>query len=426
MEKLLRTNAWKPNASDPTPAGSETLTAYRTVHGIVIARGKVGGKPVAFVSARTTYGHEGDSAIGFSRLNDPGFVHDAQSFRRATDGISFAFNWGYIDSKDIAYQLSGAYPQRAKGVSPDFPVLGTGAYDWKGFDPATRTQKIVPMNARPHAVNPDSLVSWNNKQAPGWAAADDKFSYGSVHRSQMIQERVSATYAGGRKATIAQLVQAMEEPASEDLRGLVLVPVLRKAVGRTGDPQLDAAMKLLGDWSASGAHRRDLNKDGKDEDTAAITLMDAWWPRLTKVVLEDAIGPDATKRLTDIVRSSAVLPGDPPKAPDYDDGWYGYVHKDLRTLFGKRGSVRGRYSRIYCGGGSRTRCRQALRASLKDALTVTAADLYGKGDCARTPDPACYDQNRSVITGAISQPPFPFQNRPTFQQVVTLDKQVPR
>ncbi|MCW3013311.1 MAG: hypothetical protein JWO02_403 [Solirubrobacterales bacterium] len=425
MEKLERRNAWTPNASDSTPAGRETLTAYRTVHGIVIARGKVGGKPVAFVSARTTYGHEADSALGFSRLNDPDFVRDPASFRRATDGISFAFNWAYIDSDNIAYQLSGAYPVRATGVSPDFPVLGTGAYDWKGYDPVDRTQRIVPLNSRPHAVNPDSLVSWNNKQAPGWSAADDKFSYGSVHRSQMIDRRVRASYAGGKKATIAQLVQAMEEPASEDLRGLVLVPVLRTAIGNPSDPQLKAALKLLSDWSAAGAHRRDLDKDGKDDDTPAITLMDAWWPRLTKVVLQDAIGPDATRRLTDLVRSSAVLPGDAPTAPDYNDGWYGYIHKDLRDLFAPA-SVKGRFSRGYCGGGSRTRCRRALRASLTAALKVTAQELYAKGDCAAKPDPACYDQNRSTITGAISQPPFPFQNRPTFQQVVTLDRRLPR
>ncbi|MCW2959237.1 MAG: Penicillin amidase [Solirubrobacterales bacterium] len=241
----------------------------------------------------------------------------------------------------------------------------------------------------------------------------------------MIEERVRRTYAGGKKATIAQLVQAMEEPASQDLRGLTLVPVLRKAIGTPNDPQLQAALKLLGDWSAGGAHRRDLDKDGKDEDTAAITLMDAWWPRLTKVVLEDALGPDATKRLGDLVRSSAVLPGDPPTAPDYNDGWYGYVHKDLRDLFSPK-TVKGRYSRGYCGRGSKARCRTALRASLKAALSVTANELYGKGDCADRPDPACYDQNRSVITGAISQPPFPFQNRPTFQQVVTLEQRLPR
>ncbi len=41
MEELDRTNTWTPNAIDNTPPGSETLKAYRTVHGIVYARGKV-------------------------------------------------------------------------------------------------------------------------------------------------------------------------------------------------------------------------------------------------------------------------------------------------------------------------------------------------------------------------------------------------
>ena len=43
------------SAGDQTPPGSETLTAWRTVHGIVYARGTVGGKPVAFVRSRSTY-----------------------------------------------------------------------------------------------------------------------------------------------------------------------------------------------------------------------------------------------------------------------------------------------------------------------------------------------------------------------------------
>src|SRR6185436_7258813 len=122
-------NSWRPNAADDTPPGSETLTAYRTVHGIVYARGKTGGRDVAYVTARTTYHHEADSAIGFSRLNDPNTIKDPQSFREAVDRINFAFNWAYIDAEHIAYQLSGAYPQRAPLTSPDFPILGTGEYD---------------------------------------------------------------------------------------------------------------------------------------------------------------------------------------------------------------------------------------------------------------------------------------------------------
>lgn len=425
MDKLQRTNSWTPNVSDQTPPGSETLTSYRTVHGIVTARGTVGGKKVAFASARTTYGHEADSAIGFSRLNDPAYVTGPEAFRHAVDGISFLFNWSYIDSDSIAYQLSGALPVRARGTSPDFPILGTGQYDWQGFNAADRTEKTVGLNRRPHAVNPDSLVSWNNKQAPGFAAADDKFDYGPVFRSQLIDRRVKATYAGGRKATIAQLVQAMEEPASQDLSAISALPILRKAIGNPTDPQLKEALQRLSAWVASGAHRRDLDRNGKDEDTPAITLMDAWWPRLSRVVLSDTLGPAADGALRAILPPSATPPGGDPKAPDYDDGWYSYVQKDLRDLFSPR-TVRGRWSRVYCGGGSRAACRRALRASLKDALTVTPAQLYGRGDCVKNPDPACFDQNRSTITGAIGQPPFPFQNRPTFQQVVTLTQRLPR
>ena len=47
---------------------------------------------------------------------------------------------------------------------------------------------------------------------------------------------------------------------------------------------------------------------------------------------------------------------------------------------------------------------------------MSKQDLYGKGDCSNDPDPACYDQNRWTVASAIDVPPFPFQNRPTFQQ----------
>ncbi|MEA2274194.1 MAG: hypothetical protein QOI98_2902, partial [Solirubrobacteraceae bacterium] len=95
MDKLVRSNSWQPSLVDSTPAGSETLTVYRTVHGLVFARGTVKGQKVAFVSARTTYFHEADSALGFVELNDPGAIHDARSFQRAASKINFAFNWSY-------------------------------------------------------------------------------------------------------------------------------------------------------------------------------------------------------------------------------------------------------------------------------------------------------------------------------------------
>src|SRR5947208_577720 len=86
-------------------------------------------------------------------------------------------------TRPIAFQLSGWYPKRAAGTSPDFPVRGTGEYDWQGFDPGRHTMDVVGLDQRPHATDQAYLVSWNNKQASGWAAADDKLSYGPVFRS---------------------------------------------------------------------------------------------------------------------------------------------------------------------------------------------------------------------------------------------------
>jgi hypothetical protein len=118
---------------------------------------------------------------------------------------------------------------------------------------------------------------------------------------------------------------------------------------------------------------------------------------------------------------------------DFDDGWFSYPSKDLRRLFA-RGRERGPWSRIYCGNRPqghlkisrlRARCRAALRHSLAQALKVSARELYGSV-CPKDPEPACADQNMFTYASAIQLPPFPYQNRPTFQQVVTLTHSAPR
>ena len=256
MQKLTQTNSWTPSAGDQTPPGSETLTAYRTVHGIVYARAKVKGKPVAFVHARSTYFHEADSALGFSELNDPRYIRGPASFQSAVSKINFLFNWAYVDASHISYYMSGWMPQRATGTSPDFPILGTGKYDWKGYSPTSHTADWLPFAAHPHATDQPYQVSWNNKQAPGWAAADDQWGYGPIFRSQLIANRVKHDIAGGHKMDIAQLVQSMDEPATEDIRAVELLPIILKAVGHPGNARLKHALSELRTWEAAGGHRR--------------------------------------------------------------------------------------------------------------------------------------------------------------------------
>jgi acyl-homoserine lactone acylase PvdQ len=425
MEKLVHTDSWTPNPIDSTPSGSQTLTAYRTVHGVVFARGKVRGRKVAFVHQRSTYFHEPDSVIGFAQLNEPDFMRNASQFKEAVSNIGFLFNWAYTDSEQIAYALSGSMPQRAQGTSPDFPILGTGKFDWKGFKPATQTADYLPFAKHPQAVDPRFLVSWNNKQAPGWAAADDQYAYGALQRSQMISDKVRAAIRGDRKMTIAQLVQAMEGLATQDLRGYRLLPALFKAIGEPKSGELRGALAKLRAWHRAGAHRRDLDRDGSYEHNEAVELMDAWWPKLVTAEFKPSLGPEAFEALQGMI-ALGDHSGGSPQAPDFFDGWWGYVSKDLRKLFGPK--PRGSWSRAHCGRGSKERCRSTLQRTLRAALKVTPEQMYGGGDgaCAANPQPSCFDQNRPAVTSGITLGPFPFQNRPTFQQVVTLTQRLPR
>jgi acyl-homoserine lactone acylase PvdQ len=426
MQKLTQKNSWTPTIGDATPAGTETLTAYRTVHGIVYARGKVHGKRVAFVSARSTYFHEADSALGFLQLNDPNYVRGPASFQRAVSHINFLFNWAYVDASHISYYMSGWMPQRAKGTSPDFPILGTGQYDWKGYNPATHEADWLPFADHPHATDQPYQVSWNNKQATGWAAADDQWGYGPIFRSAMIADRIKADIAHGHKMNIAQLVQSMDEPATEDIRAQFLLPYLFKAVGKTGSAKLRQALAMLRTWEKAGGQRKakSLKTAGHDLYTPAIELMDAWWPALLKAEFEPMLGQAGFAAIQTMLGFGGT---------DFAEGWYGYVSKDLRRVFGI-GHERASYSQAYCGNlpghhftaqRLRARCQAALRSSLTAALKVTPKQLYG-GICPTDPQPACSDQNTWAYISAIQLPPFPYQNRPTFQQVVELKRHLPR
>ena len=431
MDQLVRQNSWTPNVDVTAGPGSATLTTYRTVHGLVYARGRADGKYVAFTSARTTYFHEADSALGFMELNEPGFTTGPKQFQQAASNINFGFNWAYVDANHIAYYESGWFPQRAPGTSPDFPILGTGRYDWRGFDPSLHTETDIPFAAHPQAIDPTLMVSWNNKQAPGWHAADDNYGYGSVFRNQLIAEHIKQDLAHG-KVNIAQLVQAMDLAATEDLRIVSLWPTLRAVLGHPANPTLRADIAELSAWYAHGGHRWDLAKTGNYSDNAAIELMDAWWPKLLGAEFHPVLGAAPFTALRGMMGYGSAYTGGAPNAPDYERGWWGYVSKDLRDLLHARLGGRahpkpaGAYSRLYCGRGSLTACRKALWSSLLAAGSVTPASMYGFGDCTKTPTPECFDMNASTIVSGLGMAPFVFQNRPTFQQVVELTRTLPR
>ena len=205
IEVLQQQNSWQPSPGDDTPAGTQTLRAERTKLGLVAGRGTVRGRPVIFTKLRSTYFHEVDSAAGFMDFNEPDKVRDAASFQRAASKIGYAFNWFYADPEKIAYFNSGANPVRAKRVDHAFPVRARRSTEWKGWNPDRHTASFASFAKHPQAIDQQYLVSWNNRQALGFAGPDENV-FSSTYRSVLLEDplkaqaarRAQADAAGGR------------------------------------------------------------------------------------------------------------------------------------------------------------------------------------------------------------------------------------
>ncbi|GAB2935722.1 penicillin acylase family protein [Rhodococcus aerolatus] len=421
MEALTRSNTWSPTLADDTPAGSYDLVTYRTKYGLVSSRATVGGVPVAFAKLRSTYFHEADSIIGFQELNDPAFVQSAADFQRAASDIGYAFNWFYADSRSTAYYNSGTNPVRSSTMDPNLPARARPDQEWVGYDPTTNRSAVTPFDAHPQSVDQDYYISWNNKQAPAYSAADGNFAYGAVHRGDLLDQRVSALVARGGVSAV-ELTQAMESAAEADLRGQQVLPELLDVIGSApvADPAQAGAVATLRSWLADGAGRHPTAAGSRtNADADALTLMDAWWPLVTQAVLGG--GPDG---ISAGLRTAlaATLPVDQSpsgvkhRGSAFQQGWWGYLDKDLRRVLGR--PVADPLPRTFCGGGDPAACRQVLLDSLGAAAATPLTTTYPGDSYCAAGDQWCADSIVQSPFGGVSDPQISWQNRPTYQQVV--------
>lgn len=433
----------------------------------MVGRATVKGKPVAYTQLRSTYNHEADSARGFRDFNDPSKISGPRSYQQAANKINFTFNWLYADSTDIAYFNSGANPVRARRVSNDFPVRAK--YEWRNYNPDLNTSAVTPFSQHPQTINQSFLTSWNNKQARSYRAADDQYAYGSVYRSEPLDDRIRKGIRGPRLMTLPKLVDAMETAGTVDLRAdKVLAFALRILGRRQRDPQVRSAISTLRAWRRSGNQRKDANRDGVYDHAEAVRILDAWFPLWMSAQFKPALGGKVFAGLEDMREQDNTPNGNGDHLGSaYDGGWYHYAEKDLRTVLSripKRGKARrralssgvvafgssgrdvkglgpnsfvkrrNRYSRVYCGGslkrnGTLRRCRRALTTSLKAALHVSKSQLYQDEVCSdygRPNNQMCFDAVRQRPIGAIQQQLIHWINRPTFQQTVEIKSRAPK
>ncbi|MGX6600871.1 penicillin acylase family protein [Micromonosporaceae bacterium Da 78-11] len=436
MESLSRTNAWKPTVADTTAAGSYRLTVLRTRYGLVTWRGLVDGKPVAFTSLRSTYRHEAESAIGFQMFNEPAQMGTPAAFTASASRIPFAFNWFYVNSTDTAYFMSGAAPVRAAGADPNLPTRAEPAYEWAGWDPDTNVATYQPDPSHPQAVDQDYFVSWNNKQATDFGAADGNFSFGSVQRADLLDRPIRAALAAGQKFDRAGLVRVVESAGTTDLRGAEVLDDLLRVIGTATvtDPAQAAAVAKLRAWQQSGSHRVETAAGSRAyRDADAIRILDAWWPRLVSAQFQGQLGDGLFRALVDTLQINESPSGGQTgpvtrlptsanesqghKGSAFQYGWWGYVEKDLRATLG---APVANWPRTFCGGGDPAACRTALLTSLSAALAEPAATTYPGDEHCAAADQWCADAILHSPLGGITQDLISWQNRPTYQQVVSF------
>ena len=244
---------------DAGTLNGEPVEFWTTVHGPVEGYATVKGTKVAISSKRSTYGKDVLDQLFYRRLST-GRVHDPQSFFRAAAKTPQTFNSFYIDHKHIAMFTSGRLPIRPPSLDPGLPTLGTGEYEWQGFlSDAKHIQGVDPRDG--------TITNWNNVSAHGFGASDDQWGgNGSAARVDLLDYNLRRLRGGDGKWTLPEVTSAMNAAATQDVRAIDTVPLLRRLLPpsqalRPADPADDLAIDRLaaarGQPAGSQSRRRD-------------------------------------------------------------------------------------------------------------------------------------------------------------------------
>lgn len=346
------------------------IIVERTVHGPVVGRGKIGTKPVAVSRKRSTYLKELDPGVSILKLNR-NEVRDPQAFVDTfEESHNLSTNWVWIDKDDIAYVHGGLYPIRPDSVHPDFPVWGTGAWEWEQNPDGSDKY----LDVHPHGINPTRgyEVSWNNRPAPDWSASDSQWGWSALYRADLLEDQIQAQAPG--TITPVKMVQMMEQAGLSDLRGTHVLPLALRVLdaGLPPSPAAAAARDKLADWVAAGALRRDGDLDGEYDQAAAVGIMDAWWSPLITAMYNPVVG-NVGERSAQGFHNAPSSTGSA-----FEGGFYGQVWTDLAMVLGD--PVQSPTSQVFCGStavgvdGTLATCAAKLWASLAGVADAAPAD----------------------------------------------------
>jgi acyl-homoserine lactone acylase PvdQ len=374
----------------------------RTVHGPVVAYATVKGKPVAISSQRSSYGRDTLDQLLFRRLSN-GQVDSPKSFFKAAAKTPQTFNSFYIDNAHIAMFTSGRLPIRDPRVDPGLPTLGTGKYEWQGF---------LASEDHMQGMDPEdgTIVNWNQGAALGFAAPDNDFGKnGSAVRNDLLTRMLDRTAEGGQWSH-ASVTAAMNAAATQDIRAIDTVPLLRRLLAGSTPPNEQAAemLQVMVDWRKRGGSRLDRDLDGFIDDPGAAVMDGSW-----DAIADAFMGPRLGSQLDEL--NTLFRRFDLPPSGQYS-GWYQYFDRDIRSLLGMK--IKAPFKVSYCGKGKKGACQQAIWA----ALAAAGAELEA---AQGSPDPRLWrsDATRERISFApgLLTTTMRYTNRPSgIQQVISF------
>lgn len=424
---------------------SVTRLVHYSVHGVVQGWSTVDGRPVAIARQDANRGHDLDQLAGYLAFGMPSVSNTPSGWMHAAADISYSFNWFYLNSKDIAYYVSGRDPIRDPHADPNLPTWGTGVAEWKGF---------LGFGSHPHSVNPPRgyLVSWNNKPAPGFSASDDLYAWGPVFRSQLLTAglvKVLSRHSG--RLNRAELAALVENAATQDLDAYSLVNPVLDLIGPALDSKtptgIDEMVGQLQQWAAAGYHRRKADPSATQySNPAAVAIWDELYPYLVEGFFDRVFSPGGVESYMGLPDGYKAVPMLFSETPDdtgqhdgdgFYSGWEGYLLKAIDQAEGKPlfQPLSPALTSMLCGSGlTVASCRAATLSAFERAYTELVAANGGSTDvtawtqdtntatlAARTGKPQTlplYDDIQFQQAGAIPLPAMDWENRPTYQQVV--------
>ena len=381
----------------------QPVNFLRTVHGPVVGYATVNGERVAISSKRSSYGIDVTDQLLYRRLST-GQVDSPKSLFKAAAKTPQTFNTFYIDNNDIAAFVSGLLPLRPKNVDPRLPTWGTGEYEWRGF---------LSDRKHPQGTGTRSglMINWNNGSARGFAAADNDWGRnGIAQRVDMLTRMMRRTASRNGKWNHADVVAAMNAAATQDVRAIDQVPLLRRLLkgSQAPSPMAQQMLDLLVQWRASGGSRLDRDGDGLIDHPGAA-IMDAASTPIGNAFMGPVLGP----QLDELARLFSRF--DAPPSGQFS-GWYQYFARDIPRLL--KMPVSSPFRNEYCGGGDKQACQQAVWAAIQqagEALTQSQG----------TADPAAWRANavpeRIRFVPGLLPYTMRYTNRPSgIQQVISF------